>query len=165
MSGNDFTNNNSDALVEDVRSIALEELRSQLQSELQDRRINPLFYDIAMMYVDGHSLEDIAEHVGITPTEISLILDRPEVKMFCNHIITTEGYMSKLQRIRLANKVINKIVEEAEEYDAPYTSKDLLEWLKLLQGESKIIEEKAPKIQINNQQNNMVSLIEELLDD
>ena len=145
---------------------AVSELKHVLSKELQERKVHPAFLPIAEKFVMGVSIEEIAEEHGLSPLEVSLVLERPDVQRFCDHILSTNGYMSRYRRINLATKVINKLVEEAEEYEAPYTKKDLLDWLKLMQSEQEAIDRrnKSSNVTINNQQN-IVNLIQELLDD
>ena len=155
-------------MTKSLKTTALEEMRGILQKELQERQINPLFIPIVNQYLDNVDIEDIARNEGLNVLEVSLLLEKPEIKTYINQCIQQVGYLNRKRRIDLINKVIDQKIEEAEEYDTALSKKDLLEWLKLLEDTAKNIQAQKPKtaVQVNQHgPNNTVQLIEDLLND
>lgn len=151
-----------------VTAAALEELQGMLAQELKERRVNPVFVPIINQYLDGIDIEEIARSYGLQPLEVSLVLERNEVKNYINQAIQSVGYLNRLKRVRLINKVIDKAIQDAEEYDAPYSRKDLLDWIKLLQEETKVGQQNMPRtaIQVNQTgKSNMLNLMQDLLEE
>jgi hypothetical protein len=154
---------------EELRALqqeALVEIKSTLTKELQERRINPLFIPIVNAYLGNEAIPEIAIATGLNVFEVSLILDKPEIKNYINQMVLSYGYLNKLKRVELITKVIDKIIADADEYDTPMTKKDLLDWLKLLQGEVALAFQGAPKtaVQVNTKiENNMLNLMQELM--
>lgn len=162
------TTNTTKKALTPLQVAALQELRKNLQQELKERRIDPVMLPIVNQYLAGKSVEDIAADNELEPFEVALILDKPEIRRYCDHVIQSAGYMNKLRRVALINDVIDQKVQEAMEYNSPLSNKDLLDWIKILQEETKIIENKGPKtaVQVNQSgKTNIVQLMEDLLAD
>jgi hypothetical protein len=148
-----------------IQDAALAQVKHILTTELQERQINPIFVPVVNDYLAGRDIGDIAAAHGLDVMEVSLILEKPEIQNYCTQTIMSMGYLGRLKRVDLINKVVAKIVEDAEENEAPYSNKDLLDWVKVLQKEWEINKSKAPAPTVQvNQQNNTVNLIQELMD-
>lgn len=149
-----------------IQQEALAEVKETLKKELEERKINPLFIPIVNAHLANVDIPEIAKATGLSVMEISLVLDKPEIKNYINQMVLSYGYLNRIKRLDLITKVIDKMIEDAEEYDTPLTRKDLLDWLKLLQGEADIALKGAPKTAVNVNtkiENNMVNLMQEML--
>ena len=108
---------------------------------------------IANDYLSGRSVETIAEEYDLPQDRITSVIEQREVKAYIDSVFATQGYLNRVKRINLINRVIDQKLEEAVETGI-YSKRDLLDWMKHLQE----IEESAkPKktgpavaVQINN---------------
>ena len=152
---------------EDCKTVALEEVRNILATELQERKINPVIIPIINAHLENKSISQIGAQFGLNALEVTLILEKAEVRNYINQFLLGYGFLNRLKRVDLIDQVINKKIAEAEEYDAPYSTKDLLDWVKLLQKEVEIIgaNKSQPSVVVNNQiNNNIADMVSELLD-
>ncbi len=124
-----------------------------LNKTLESPPLDPVMLAIANDYLSGRSVETIAEEYGLPQDRITSVIEQREVKAYIDSVFATQGYLNRVKRINLINRVIDQKLEEAVETGI-YSKKDLLDWMKHLQE----IEESAkPKktgpavaVQINN---------------
>ena len=115
--------------------------------------LDPVMLAIANDYLSGRSVETIAEEYDLPQDRITSVIEQREVKAYIDSVFATQGYLNRVKRINLINRVIDQKLEEAVETGI-YSKRDLLDWMKHLQE----IEESAkPKktgpavaVQINN---------------
>ena len=124
-----------------------------LNKTLESPPLDPVMLAIANDYLSGRSVETIAEEYDLPQDRITSVIEQREVKAYIDSVFATQGYLNRVKRINLINRVIDQKIEEAVETGI-YSKKDLLDWMKHLQE----IEESAkPKktgpavaVQINN---------------
>lgn len=124
-----------------------------LNKTLESPPLDPVMLAIANDYLSGRSVETIAEEYDLPQDRITSVIEQREVKAYIDSVFATQGYLNRVKRINLINRVIDQKLEEAVETGI-YSKKDLLDWMKHLQE----IEESAkPKktgpavaVQINN---------------
>ena len=124
-----------------------------LNKTLESPPLDPVMLAIANDYLSGRSVETIAEEYALPQDRITSVIEQREVKAYIDSVFATQGYLNRVKRINLINRVIDQKLEEAVETGI-YSKRDLLDWMKHLQE----IEESAkPKktgpavaVQINN---------------
>tara|TARA_B100001123_G_C14559869_1_gene729818 strand:+ start:53 stop:490 length:438 start_codon:yes stop_codon:yes gene_type:complete len=124
-----------------------------LNKTLESPPLDPVMLAIANDYLSGRSVETIAEEYDLPQDRITSVIEQREVKAYIDSVFATQGYLNRVKRINLINRVIDQKLEEAVETGI-YSKRDLLDWMKHLQE----IEESAkPKktgpavaVQINN---------------
>ena len=124
-----------------------------LNKTLESPPLDPVMLAIANDYLSGRSVETIAEEYDLPQDRITSVIEQREVKAYIDSVFATQGYLNRVKRINLINRVIDQKIEEAVETGI-YSKRDLLDWMKHLQE----IEESAkPKktgpavaVQINN---------------
>ena len=124
-----------------------------LNKTLESPPLDPGMLAIANDYLSGRSVETIAEEYDLPQDRITSVIEQREVKAYIDSVFATQGYLNRVKRINLINRVIDQKLEEAVETGI-YSKRDLLDWMKHLQE----IEESAkPKktgpavaVQINN---------------
>ena len=124
-----------------------------LNKTLEAPPLDPVMLAIANDYLSGRSVETIAEEYDLPQDRITSVIEQREVKAYIDSVFATQGYLNRVKRINLINRVIDQKLEEAVETGI-YSKRDLLDWMKHLQE----IEESAkPKktgpavaVQINN---------------
>ena len=154
-----------DALTPEV----LAEIRNLLTQELKERKINPAVLPIVNRHLENRSISQIADEFKLNVLEVTLILEKPEIKNYINQWLLGYSYLNRLKRVDLMQTVIDKYIAEAEEYDAPYSKKDLLDWVKALQKEVELIgadsKRSAPTVTVNTQvNNNIADMVSQLLE-
>lgn len=134
-----------------------------LNKTLESPPLDPVMLAIANDYLSGRSVETIAEEYDLPQDRITSVIEQREVKAYIDSVFATQGYLNRVKRINLINRVIDQKLEEAVETGI-YSKRDLLDWMKHLQE----IEESAkPKktgpavaVQINNYDKLMKDLME-----
>lgn len=123
----------------------------QLTQKLNAPRIDPVYLTIANDYLSGMSTEDIAYEYNLKQDVVVATLEKTEVKQYIDSVYMSQGYLHRVKRAQLINKVIEAKLEEAME-SGKFTSKDLLEWLKFAREEEQGTKPKGPgiAIQVNN---------------
>ena len=124
-----------------------------LNKTLESPPLDPVMLAIANDYLSGRSVETIADEYDLPQDRITSVIEQREVKAYIDSVFATQGYLNRVKRINLINRVIDQKLEEAVETGI-YSKRDLLDWMKHLQE----IEESAkPKktgpavaVQINN---------------
>ena len=135
-----------------------------LNSSLEAPQLDPTILRIANDYLSGSSVEKLSEEHALGQDQIIDILEKREVKSYVDSVFLTQGYLNRVKRLQIINKVIDEKLLEGFE-SGVYTKKDLLDWLKLLndmENTSKPKKEVGVAVQINN---NYDSLMKDLLGD
>jgi hypothetical protein len=134
-----------------------------LNRTLESPPLDPVMLAIANDYLSGKSIETISDEYDLTSDRVTSVLEQREVKAYVDSVFATQGYLNRVKRINLINRVIDQKLEEAVETGI-YSKKDLLDWMKHLQ---EIEESTKPKrtgpavaVQINNYDKLMKDLME-----
>ena len=102
-----------------------------LNRTLQTAPLDPVILAIANDYLSGKDIDTIAEEYGISTDRVTSALDKKEVKNYVDSVFATQGYLNRVKRINLINRVIDQKLEEAMETGI-YSKKDLLDWMKIM---------------------------------
>jgi len=133
-----------------------------INKSLETPALDPVFLSIANDYLQGKEIVEMAEDYGLPADRITAVLEKKEVKMYIDNVYLTQGYLHRLKRLAIINKVIDQKMDEALETGI-YSKKDLLEWLKLLGDMENTAKPKqtgpAVAIQVNNYERLMKDLI------
>jgi len=134
-----------------------------LNRTLESPPLDPVMLAIANDYLSGKSIDTISDEYDLTSDRVTSVLEQREVKAYVDSVFATQGYLNRVRRINLINRVIDQKLEEAVETGI-YSKKDLLDWMKHLQ---EIEESTKPKrtgpavaVQINNYDKLMKDLME-----
>lgn len=136
----------------------------QLNESLAAPSLDPALLVVANDYLAGQSLDKIAENHSLTMDQVTSIIESKDVKSYVDNVYLSQGYLNRVKRLAIINKVIDKKLEEAMDSDV-YTKKDLLDWMKLLndmETQARPKREAGVAVQINN---NYDSLMKDLLGD
>lgn len=134
-----------------------------LNKVLEAPPLDPVILAIANDYLSGKSIDTIADEYGITPDRVTSVVEKREVKTYIDNVFATQGYLNRVRRIALINRVIDQKVQEAAETGI-YSKKDLLDWMKHLAEVEETLKpsNKGPAVavQINNYDRLMKDLLE-----
>jgi len=137
----------------------------QIKNNLEAPALDPVLLSIANLSLEGKNALEIAEEFDVSPDMVTSVLDKREVKAYIDNVFLSQGYLNRFKRLDLINRVIEHKIQEAIETDV-YSSKDILEWIRLLQT---METETRPKqsgpqvaVQVNN---NLESLLSKLIDE
>lgn len=87
----------------------------------------------AIALADGKTQTATAEEVGVDRRTVSRWLEEPEFSSEVDRLTLMMGIASRAERLRIAKRLVAQRVSE----DADVQSdKDLLDWLKFVQGET-----------------------------
>lgn len=137
-------------------------LSNNLNLSLSTPEIDPQFLVVANAQLEGRSIDEISEMTGLSIDRVASISERSDVKRYVETVFMSQGYLNRVKRMKLINKVIDKKVEEALDTDV-WSKKDLLEWIKLLNELDKNLSPKAPSTAVQvNQTNNYTTLLQDL---
>jgi hypothetical protein len=129
---------------------------------LETPALDPVFLSIANDFLSGKSVSGIADDYGLPADRITAVLEKKEVKSYVDTVYATQGYLNRVKRIDLINRVIEQKMEDALETGV-LSKKDLLDWLKLLNDMETAVKPKqtgpAVAIQVNNYEKLMKDLI------
>ena len=129
---------------------------------LETPALDPVFLSIANDFLSGKSVSGIADDYGFPADRITAVLEKKEVKSYVDTVYATQGYLNRVKRIDLINRVIEQKMEDALETGV-LSKKDLLDWLKLLNDMETAVKPKqtgpAVAIQVNNYEKLMKDLI------
>jgi hypothetical protein len=103
---------------------------------------------------------------GLSNDQVTAIAERGEIKRYVDSVYMSQGYLNRVRRMQVINRVIDEKMAEAAETGV-FSKRDLLDWLKLLNDMDRDSRPKAPTtaVQVNNQTNNYSSLMQDLLGD
>jgi len=134
-----------------------------LNRTLQAPPLDPVILALANDYLSGATIEQIAADYSISTDRVTTVLDKKEVKHYIDSVFATQGYLNRVKRIAIINRVIDQKIADALETGI-YSKKDLLDWMKhLAEIEDKLKPtEKGPAVavQINNYDKLMRDLLE-----
>ena len=124
-----------------------------LNKTLETPPLDPVVLAIANDYLAGHDISKLSEEYGITEDRVTSVIEKKEVKSYIDSVFATQGYLNRIKRVALINRVIDQKIEEAMETGI-YSKKDLLDWMKHLQEVETGLKPKntgpAVAIQVNN---------------
>ena len=103
-----------------------------LNKSLDAPPLDPVLLSIANDYLAGHDVSKLSEEYGISEDRVTAVVEKKEVKNYIDSVFATQGYLNRIKRINLINRVIDQKMEEAMETGI-YSKKDLLDWMKHLQ--------------------------------
>jgi hypothetical protein len=136
----------------------------QLNSALEAPALDPSILIVANEYLSGEAIDAIAKNHALTMDQVTAIIERKDVRSYVDSVYLSQGYLNRVKRLALINRVVDKKLEEAIESDV-YSKKDLLDWMKLLNDMETAARPKRDvgvAVQINN---NYDSLMKDLLGD
>ena len=137
-----------------------------LNASLDAPEIDPQHMVIANEMLCGKSIPQISELTGLSNDQVTAIAERSEVRRYVDGVYMSQGYLNRVRRMQVINKVIDEKLAEAADTGV-YSKRDLLEWLKLLNDMDRDSRPKAPTtaVQVNNHTNNYTNLMQDLLGD
>ena len=137
-----------------------------LNASLDAPEIDPQHMVIANEMLCGKSIPQISELTGLSNDQVTAIAERSEVRRYVDAVYMSQGYLNRVRRMQVINKVIDEKLAEAADTGV-YSKRDLLEWLKLLNDMDRDSRPKAPTtaVQVNNHTNNYTNLMQDLLGD
>ena len=134
-----------------------------LNKSLDAPPLDPVFLSIANDYLAGHDVSKLSEEYGISEDRVTAVVEKKEVKNYIDSVFATQGYLNRIKRINLINRVIDQKMEEAMETGI-YSKKDLLDWMKHLQDIETNLKPKANGPAVAVQINNYDKLMKDLMD-
>lgn len=133
-----------------------------INRSLDTPALDPVFLSIANDYLSGKSVADMAEEYNLPADRITSVIEKKEVKAYVDTVYATQGYLNRVKRIELINRVIEQKMADALETGV-LSKKDLLDWLKLLNDMEGVAKPKqtgpAVAIQVNNYEKLMKDLV------
>jgi hypothetical protein len=137
-----------------------------LNASLDAPEIDPQHMVVANEMLCGKSIPQISEITGLSNDQVTAIAERSEVRRYVDAVYMSQGYLNRVRRMQVINRVIDEKLTEAAETGV-YSKRDLLEWLKLLNDMDRDSRPKAPTtaVQVNNHTNNYSTLMQDLLGD
>jgi hypothetical protein len=136
-----------------------------LNTVLDAPELDPQHLLVANEMLTGKSLPQISEQTGLSVDQVTAIVERSEVKRYVDAVYMSQGYLNRVRRMQIINRVIDEKLAEAADTGV-WSKRDLLEWLKLLNDMDKDSRPKAPVTAVQvNQTNNYSTLVQDLLGD
>jgi hypothetical protein len=137
-----------------------------LNASLEAPEIDPQYLVVANEMLCGKSIPEISKQIGLSNDQVTAIAERADVRRYVDAVYMSQGYLNRVRRMQVINRVIDEKLLEAAETGV-YSKRDLLEWLKLLNDMDRDARPKAPTtaVQVNNHTNNYTSLMQDLLGD
>jgi hypothetical protein len=134
-----------------------------LNASLDAPDLDPQHLVIANEMLTGKSIPQISDITGLSIDQVTSIAERSEIKRYVDAVYMSQGYINRVRRMQVINKVIDEKLLEAADTGV-YSKRDLLEWLKLLNDMDKTTQPKTPTTAVQvNQTNNYSSLMNDLL--
>jgi hypothetical protein len=134
-----------------------------LNASLDAPDLDPQHLVIANEMLTGKSIPQISDLTGLSIDQVTSIAERSEIKRYVDAVYMSQGYINRVRRMQVINKVIDEKLLEAADTGV-YSKRDLLEWLKLLNDMDKTTQPKTPTTAVQvNQTNNYSSLMNDLL--
>jgi hypothetical protein len=132
-----------------------------INNSLDTPQLDPVLLSIANDFLQGKDIETMAEDYGLPADRITSVIEKKEVKTYIDNVYLTQGYLSRVKRLNIINKVIDQKLEDALETGI-YSKKDLLEWMKLLGDMETQTKPKTVGPQVAIQVNNYEKLMKDL---
>ena len=125
--------------------------------------LDPVVLALANDYLAGSSVEQLSEMYSISEDRVQALLDKRECKSYIDGVYASQGYLNRVKRLGIINRVIDSKLEEALE-TGQFSKKDLLDWMKLLHEMEQTTrpKEKGPAVAV--QINNYDKLMKDLID-
>jgi RecG-like helicase len=125
--------------------------------------LDPVVLALANDYLAGSSVEQLSEMYSISEDRVQALLDKRECKSYIDGVYASQGYLNRVKRLAIINRVIDNKLEEALE-TGQFSKKDLLDWMKLLHEMEQTTrpKEKGPAVAV--QINNYDKLMKDLID-
>ena len=143
-------------------STDLQTYLGSINSQLDTPQVDPLFLGIANKFLAGETVSAIATEYRLPDDRVTSILEKREVKSYIDGVYTSQGYMNRMKRLELINRVVEAKVQEAILTDE-FSKKDLLDWMKLLNDMEAQAKPKASGPAIAVQVNNYDRLMKDLI--
>jgi len=134
-----------------------------LNRSLETPPLDPVVLAVANDYLSGKSISTLAEEYGISEDRVTSVIEKKEVKSYIDSVFATQGYLNRVKRVALINRVIDQKLEEAMETGI-YSKKDLLDWMKHLQDVETNLKPKKDGPAVAVQINNYDRLMKDLMD-
>ena len=134
-----------------------------LNRSLETPPLDPVVLAVANDYLSGKSISTLAEEYGISEDRVTSVIEKKEVKSYIDSVFATQGYLNRVKRVALINRVIDQKLEEAMETGI-YSKKDLLDWMKHLQDVETGLKPKKDGPAVAVQINNYDRLMKDLMD-
>ena len=134
-----------------------------LNKTLDTPPLDPVVLAIANDFLSGKSISEMSEEYGVSQDRITSVVEKKEVKTYIDSVFATQGYLNRVKRINLINKVIDQKIQDAVETGV-YTKKDLLDWMKHLQEVETSLKPKHSGPQVAVQINNYDKLMKDLME-
>ena len=134
-----------------------------VNTSLETPQLDPVFLSIANDYLSGKDISEMSDEYALPEDRITAVLEKKEVRSYIDSVYTTQGYLNRVKRMNLINRVIDQKMTDALETGI-FSKKDLLDWLKLLNDMEAQATPKntgpAVAIQVNNYDRLMKDLID-----
>lgn len=88
--------------------------------------------DAAFMLAEGYLIREVANEIGISERTIYRWKNEPTFSEEVDRLTFMLGVATRAERLRVAKRVVRGRLE----FGIPPSEKDLLDWLKYLQGET-----------------------------
>ena len=134
-----------------------------LNRSLETPPLDPVILAVANDYLSGKSISMLAEEYGISEDRVTSVIEKKEVKAYIDSVFATQGYLTRVKRVALINRVIDQKLEEAMETGI-YSKKDLLDWMKHLQDVETALKPKKDGPAVAVQIHNYDRLMKDLMD-
>ena len=143
-------------------------------SPVEGVAISPENLDIANLYLETNSSEEVARLLDLPREVVTRVLSKREVKAYIDHVYMETGYANRNKLRLVVDKLIDAKLQELDEAEIG-SSKDILELLqfahKMRMDELKAMKEIAEtniktqnNVQINAGGDNYQALLSRLLD-
>ena len=78
-----------------------------LNKTLETPPLDPVVLAIANDYLAGHDISKLSEEYGITEDRVTSVIEKKEVKSYIDSVFATQGYLNRIKRVALINRVID----------------------------------------------------------
>jgi len=92
--------------------------------------LQPEYLEVANLYLQVQSTQEVADALGIPPHEVAQILKRPDVKGYVNQVFFDVGFNNRFKLRSAMDALIQQKFQELEESQTG-SSKDIAELLQL----------------------------------
>jgi hypothetical protein len=134
-----------------------------LNAALEAPELDPQHLVVANEMLSGKSITQIAEATNLSVDRVTAISERSEVKRYVDAVYMSQGYLNRVRRMQIINRVIDEKLREAAETEV-WSKRDLLEWMKLLNDMDRDARPRAPATAVQvNTTNNYTTLMQDLL--
>ena len=133
-----------------------------LNKSLETPALDPVLLSIANDYLEGREVKQIAVDYGISEDRVTSVIEKDEVKKYVDNVYVTQGYLNRVRRLGLVNKVIEQKIEDAME-SGVWSKRDLLDWMKHLHELEESTKPKKTGPAVAEQINNYDKLMKDLM--